>query len=163
MVERLDRAAAGKAGKRGHVRVLLKVMSKAVAQSNLVALTELMVKARGCQIEAVGIGKEPAIVFKLVDEEFVPRTGGGVDREDIGKNPSASCRRQRGLTGKAWNRRGAQGCKSVDNRNLIIGRNTLRPEDFGVNQQGDGVLRVSQQALEGAIQEGLVFGDEEAN
>ncbi len=41
-------------------------MSKAVAQRYLVAITELMVEPRGCQVKTGVKGKESAIAFKLI-------------------------------------------------------------------------------------------------
>ncbi len=41
-------------------------MSEAVAQRYLIAIAELMVKPRGCQVKTGVKGKESAIGFKLI-------------------------------------------------------------------------------------------------
>ena len=49
-------------------------MAKAIAQGNLVAITELMVKARGSQIETVVVREQSTVGFKLVIKKLFLQT-----------------------------------------------------------------------------------------
>src|SRR5947209_4527913 len=132
-------------------------MAKAVTQSNLVVVTELVVKPGRGQIEAVVIREEAAIGFKLVDQELANGRS-RINSQNIRENSCASSRRQCGLPRKAWDRSCSQASKSTEDRCLVIscGR-TLGPENTGVGQQRNGILGVTHKTFKGAIEKGLIF------
>src|SRR5882672_11286206 len=148
-------------------------MAKAVAQSYLVLLTELVVKSSGGQIEAVIVGKEPAIAFKLAVNVLVPgnlssgQTRNRTHCKSARHESGTDRRRQVGRWARkagdrrvTWQRR-----QSVDDGKLIVAAKlaTVGPEDVRIRQQGNGVLRVTQETFKGTIEECLVLGDGETN
>src|SRR5437660_2140765 len=142
-------------------------MAKAVAQGDLVVITELMVQSSRGQVEAVVVGKQSAIAFKLTIDEVVPchlsrvETRNGTYCECAGHKPGTGCRRQVGSrVGKAGHNRVAwQIRQSVDDCKLIVSAKlaVVGPEDICIRQQGNRVLRVPEKTFERAVQEGLVL------
>ena len=161
MVKSLDRAAAGEAGQRGQVRIFFAIMAKAVTQGHLVMLVELMIELGGRQIEPVSVREKPAVIFKLVDQEFTERAGRGhvADGQNIGENAGTGGGRKRRLSGETGHRSTAQTGQSGDDCALIVARGGIGPEEIGIGDQWDGVLRVAHEAFKSAIQETLVLLD----
>ena len=67
------------------------------------------------------------------------------------------------MASQAWNRSSSQGSQSADNCNLVISCGGLWPEDAGVSQQRNRVLRIAQKTFKGTVQERLVLGDGETD
>src|SRR6478672_527548 len=131
-------------------------MAKAIAQGNLVAITELMVQASGCQVQTIVVREQAAVGFKLVDNVRLERIGGRIDGEDIVENPSTNRCGQRGLASQARDRGRSQASQSGKDRALVIKYVGFRPEDTGIGQQRHRVLRIAQKTFKRTIEERLV-------
>src|SRR5438270_6541662 len=127
-------------------------------------ITELVVKARGSQIEAVSVWEQAAVALKLVDKVSTARVGSRIYSQNIGKNSGTGSCGQRRLASQTWDRSCSQPSKSTDDCCLVIscGR-ALRPEDTGIRQERHCILRITQKTFKRAIEECLVFLDGEAD
>src|SRR5690349_4936888 len=134
-------------------------MAEAVAQGNLIVITELVVKTRRRQVQAAGVREQAAVSFKLIHQESLQWAARIVDRKDVGKNPCAGGRGESRLAGEARHRRCTKTSQTSDDRLLIVRCRRLRPEDAGVVQERNCVLSVAHQTFKSAVKEGFVFGD----
>src|SRR5258708_34700442 len=126
-----------------------------------------MVQTPGELILRRGVWETSAIVFKLIYQKLAQRTGGRIDRQNIGQDSRTGSGGQRWLSCKAWNRCCALRCQTVNDRSLIIEFDlrsgevdrpwAIRTKLICAEQQRDGILSVLAVAFEREEHEGLVL------
>src|SRR5205085_11107427 len=97
----MNGAATGKPSQRLHIRILIQVVGKAIAQVRLVPVVEGVVDAARQLILTRLISKDSAIALKLVHQERVSRARRRIDSQYIAEDAGASRGRKGGLAGEA--------------------------------------------------------------
>src|SRR5258708_20846104 len=101
-----------------------------------------MVQTPGELILPRSVRENAAIVFKLVYQERVSRTGSGIDGKNIVQDPGACGRRQGWLAGKTWDRCGTFGSQPINDGCLLITvkLSVVRTALICIEQNRDDVL-----------------------
>src|SRR5438309_11139035 len=113
-------------------------------------VTKLVIKPRGCQIEAVGVWKQSPVAFKLAINIFVScnlSSGQARDRahrECCRENASTSGSGQCRFATQAGDRSCSQTSKSTYDRGLIVADklSSIWTENGGICQQRQCILRI---------------------